>query len=180
MAHLLYRPHIDHGDKIVTTDFLIREIGLALPDDSAGDLPVDLASNALELAARGQSALVAPVLFLFAGDNEPFAAPAFALLDERLHLQDPVIAWQHARLSIARRAIATEGQRRIECQFEDAVPMFVQSDSLRGVGRFRGAVHPCGAARQIPLQSCVRLTLAAGATVEHRLTLTPLGTGATE
>jgi hypothetical protein len=177
MAHLLYRPHIDYGDKIVTTDFLIREIGLTLLDDSAGDLPVDLASNALELAARGRSALVAPVLFLFVGDNEPFAAPAFALLDERLHLQDPVIAWQNARLSIARRAVPTKDQPRIECRFEDAPPMFAQSDSLSGVGRFRAAVHACGAARQVALQTCVKLAIAAGAAVEHRLTVTALRTG---
>jgi hypothetical protein len=177
MAHLLYRPHIDHGDKIVTTDFLIREIGLTLPDDSAGDLPVDLASNALELAARGQSALVAPVLFLFVGDDEPFAAPAFALLDERLHLQDPVIAWQNARLSIARRAIPTRARPRIECRFEDAEPLFVQSDSLSGAGRFRGVVHACGGARRVPLQTCLKLAIAAGAAVEHRLTITALGTG---
>jgi hypothetical protein len=55
--------------------------------------------------------------------------------------------------------------------------MFVQSDSLSGVGRFRGAVHPCGVARQVPLQSCITLVIAAGAAVEHRLTVTALGTG---
>jgi hypothetical protein len=177
MAHLLYRPHIDHGDKIVTTDFLIREIGLTLPGGSAGDLPVDLASNALELAARGQSALVAPVLFLFVGDNQPFAAPAFALLDERLHQQDPVMAWQNARLSIARRAISTKGQAWIECRSENAEPFLVANDSASGVGRFRAAVQPCGDPRQTPLQTTVSLAIFAGTSVEHRLTVTALGAG---
>jgi hypothetical protein len=178
MAHLLYRPHIDRGDKIVTTDFLIREIALTLPDGSPDELPVDLASNAIELAARGGSAWAAPVLFLFAGDNERFAAPAFALLDERLRVQDPALAWQNARLTIARRAIATGGQARIECRFDDAEPVFVQSDSLSGSGRFRGAVHTLGAPRHVPVQSSVRLTIMSGAAVEHRLTVTALGTGA--
>jgi hypothetical protein len=178
MAHLLYRPHIDHGEKIVTTDFLLREITLVLPNAAPEDLPVDLASTAIELAAHGEAALVAPALFVFLGDHDPFAAPAFALLDEQLNRQDPAMAWRHARISIARRAISTRGQPQIGCQFGDSEPMLVRSDSLSGVGRHRGAVHPCGTPRQVPFQVCLNLAISAAVTVEHRLTVTSLGRGA--
>jgi hypothetical protein len=178
MAHLLYRPHIDFGDKIVTTDFLIREIALMLPDGDGGDLPVDLVGNTVELAIRDGSALIAPALFLFAGDESLFLAPAFALLDARIHNQDPVLAWQNARLSVARRAVSANGRPEVECRFGDAEPVTVSSDALAGAGRHRGAVRPCGPVEQVDAPHDVRLTIAAGASIQHRLALRALGQGA--
>jgi hypothetical protein len=178
MAHLLYRPHIDHGDKVVTTDFLIREISLLVPGAASDELPVDLASCAVELNARGDVALICPAIFLFIGDNAPFAAPAVALLDRRLLAQDPALAWQNARLSIARRAIPTVGLEQIDCLFDGEEPAFVSTDSLTGTGRFRGAVIPVGAPREIPSATRVSFAIAGRVSVEHRLILTPLGKGA--
>jgi hypothetical protein len=178
MAHLLYRPHIDHGDKIVTTDFLIREIALLVPRAAPDELPVDLASCAVEMNVRRDVALLCPAIFLFVGDNAPFAAPAFALLDRRLLAQDLALAWQNARVSIARRAIPTMGLERIECVFDEEDPTFVTTDSLTGTGRFRGAVIPAGAPREVKSQTRVSFAIAGRVQVEHRLILTLLGKGA--
>jgi hypothetical protein len=102
----------------------------------------------------------------------------FALLDGRLHGQDPMLAWQNARLSIARHAIITEGQPRIECRFGDEDPLFLPAERLIGAGRHRGAVIPVGKVREVAVPTNVGLTISASARAGHRLTLTALGTGA--
>ena len=177
MAHLLYRPHIDHGDKIVTTDFLIREIGLLLPMAGAAELLVDLASTAIELAVRDGAALVAPALFGFVGDGAPYAAPAVAVLDPRLNASEPVLAWENARVSIARWALPLSGRASLDYRFGEEAPQTFDSGTLDGFGRFRGAVHPCGDARPANPGETLTLEVSAGVTVRHHLTLTPLIAG---
>lgn len=102
MAHLLFRPHIETGGTVVTTDFII-DAALILPDSGeAVALPVDLLHNGCRLAIDRAAARCAPAMLCFFGDAAVYAAPALCIVDARI---DPAIGWSLARVGVSRRAL---------------------------------------------------------------------------
>ncbi|SIN65432.1 hypothetical protein SAMN02745824_1507 [Parasphingorhabdus marina DSM 22363] len=175
MPHLLYRPHIEHGDKIVTTDFLIRQITVRGRADV--NLPVDLANCHVDLVMHDRS-FVAPLLFAFSGDEQTYVAPAFGLLDGAVFDADRAAAWRNARISISRQAIKPVGDS-IRClsQFPDESGSDKEVDSavIKGTARYHALILPAGEATRVSEAGMVQLTVTAGPTAEHRLAIASSG-----
>lgn len=171
MTYLLYRPHIHVSDIITTSDYLISGSRIFLADANPIALPIDLVRCSVEMALSHDVALIAPSVFVFAGDEAFYAAPALALLDSEIHAQDARLAWRLARISVARVALFLLPGTSLTLGCGEGTAHHLASDRLVGAARQIAAIYPASELRRIAMPSVLHITLAADRGLEHSVKL---------
>ena len=173
MAHFLYRPHTRHGEKVVTTDFLIRQCDI-FPDSSGSasiPLPVDLLNCAIDLDGGQDRALVAPAIFAFAGDKDEYMAPAFALLDGDAYASNQRTAWSLARVSVSRLAVPAGSRDEIAFSTDGENGGNCPTTLVQHAMRYRAAIILLAEPRHYPLSSRHHLRIGSDPSAEHHLSV---------